>query len=170
MSKLRRVPVSAATLFALLLILSLPASGVDGDEYIGTAVNALPLFDAHIHYKEPAWQPYPPATIVELMDKSSVAMTLVSSTPNEGTIKLWQYAPNRVVPELRPYHGDAGSSNWTKAAGMFDYLVGRMNDYPHVGIVEFHLHSVDPSDEDLLRKNAARLFGRNVENRLIGTR
>ena len=104
------------------------------------------------------------------MDKSSVAMTLVSSTPNEGTIKLWQYAPNRVVPELRPYHGDAGSSNWTKAAGMFDYLVGRLNDYPHVGIGEFHLHSVDPSDEDLLRKNAARLFGRNVENRLIGTR
>ena len=49
MSKLRRVPVSAATLFALLLILSLPASGVDGDEYIGTAVNALPLSDAHIH-------------------------------------------------------------------------------------------------------------------------
>jgi hypothetical protein len=59
------------------------------------------------------------------MDKPGVAMGLVSSTPGEGTIKLWEYAPNRIVPELRPYHGEAGSSNWTKAPSMADYLVQR---------------------------------------------
>ena len=27
---------------------------------IGEAAQALPLFDAHMHWKRPAWEPYPP--------------------------------------------------------------------------------------------------------------
>jgi predicted metal-dependent TIM-barrel fold hydrolase len=130
--------------------------------HIGEGVEALPLFDAHVHYKEPAWKVFPPATVLELMDKSGVAMALVSSTPDEGTVRLWQFAPNRIVPELRPYHGDAGSSNWTKAPGMFDYLVERLDAYPHEGIGEFHLHSVDPRDEVLLRKIAELAISRDI--------
>jgi hypothetical protein len=63
----------------------------------------LPIFDAHIHYKQPAWDQYPVSSIIELMDENGVAMGLVSSTPDQGTIMLWEYAPNRIVPELRPY-------------------------------------------------------------------
>ena len=48
---------------------------------IGEAVRDLPIFDAHIHYKEPAWGPYPVERVIELMDASGVAMGLVSSTP-----------------------------------------------------------------------------------------
>ena len=124
----------------------------DKHAHIGDGAQALPLFDAHVHYKEPAWGPYPPATVLELMDASGVAMALVSSTPDAGTIKLWEFAPKRIVPELRPYHGNAGSSNWTRVAGMFEYLMKRLATYPHQGIGEFHLHQVDPSDEPLLRK------------------
>ena len=85
------------------------------------------------------------------MDESGIAMALVSSTPDEGTIRLWEYAPRRIVPELRPYHGQAGSSNWTRTPGMFEYLEKRLAAYPHRGIGEFHLHSVGPGDESLLR-------------------
>ena len=139
----------------LLAALTLPAAPATADDApIGDGVNDLPLFDAHVHYKEPAWGPYPPATVIELMDRTGVAMALVSSTPDEGTIKLWEYAPQRVVPELRPYHGTAGSSNWTKAEGMFDYLMARLDAYPHTGIGEFHLHRVDPADASLLRQIA----------------
>jgi len=140
----------------LAVTLSFPGSiWADGDHQpIGDAVNELPLFDAHIHYKQPAWEPFPPESVLNLMDSSGVAMGLVSSTPDEGTIKLWQYAPNRVVPELRPYHGEAGSVNWTKAPGMFDYIKGRLDTYPHEGIGEFHLHNVDPADEELLKQIA----------------
>jgi hypothetical protein len=152
MQSRRRNWVSGATAFAVLIGMAVSVSADDSAKHIGKDVEALPLFDAHIHYKEPAWDIYPPATIVELMDKSGVAMALVSSTPDEGTIKLWEYAPHRIVPELRPYHGQAGSSNWTRAPGMFDYLVERLNAYPHEGIGEFHLHRVDPSDDALLRK------------------
>jgi predicted TIM-barrel fold metal-dependent hydrolase len=134
------------------LLLSGPAHSDSDHVPIGDAVKDLPLFDAHVHYKEPAWDKYPVSSIIELMDQSGVAMALVSSTPDEGTIMLWEYAPNRIVPELRPYHGSAGSSNWAKAEGMEDYLAGRLEAYPHEGIGEFHIHRLDTADEPLFRK------------------
>jgi predicted TIM-barrel fold metal-dependent hydrolase len=128
--------------------------GLAEAEPIGDAVHELPLFDAHMHYKTEAWERYPEATVIELMDRSGVAMALVSSTPDEGTIRLLEYAPERIVPELRPYHGEWGSSNWTEAPGMVDYLRGRMDRYPHQGIGEFHIHRLDRADTDLLRQVA----------------
>ena len=29
----------------------------------------LPIFDTHVHYKEPAWEVYPPDTIIDLLKK-----------------------------------------------------------------------------------------------------
>ncbi|MGI9368636.1 MAG: amidohydrolase family protein [Ruegeria sp.] len=123
----------------------------ENQDPIGDAVEELPIFDAHIHYKEPAWGPYPVQSIIELMDRNGVAMGLVSSTPDEGTIMLWEYAPNRVVPELRPYHGNSGSSNWTELPEMASYLEGRLESYPHEGIGEFHIRSRGMWDEALFR-------------------
>jgi Amidohydrolase len=121
---------------------------------IGEAAAKLPIFDAHMHYKQPAWQPFPVQTVIELMDKSGVAMALVSSSPDDGTIMLWEYAPERIVPELRPYHGQTGAANWTKAPGMLDYLKQRLAAYPHRGIGEFHIHNLDPRDRGFLKQVA----------------
>ncbi len=137
----------------LLSIFSIPtAIGDENDAAIGEKVKEIPIFDAHVHYKRPAWEPYPVENIIELMDTNGVAMGLVSSTPDEGTIMLWEYAPNRIVPELRPYHGNAGSSNWTKVSLMEEYLAKRLEKYPHEGIGEFHIHNLDTLDEPLFRK------------------
>ncbi len=129
---------------------------------IGEAIDTLPIFDAHMHYKEPAWQPFPVGTVLELMDTSGVAMALVSSSPDEGTIRLWERAPARIVPELRPYHGNAGSSNWTKAPGMLAYLEKRLQQYPHQGIGEFHLHTLDPQDRPFLQQVAKLAAERQI--------
>ena len=145
-----KIPAAILNIFAIGALASAASGGDQG--YIGDDVKKLPLFDAHIHYKEEAWSAYPPEAVLKLMDDTGVAMGLVSSTPDEGTITLWEYAPSRIVPELRPYHGSAGSSNWTRSAGMFEYIRGRLDKYPHEGIGEFHLHEVDPGDEELLRK------------------
>ena len=145
-----------------LAALSLTSSVQSDEAPIGDGVHDLPLFDAHVHYKEPAWAPYPVRSVIELMDESGVAMALVSSTPDEGTIMLWEYAPNRIVPELRPYHGDAGSSNWTKVPDMEAYLAGRLEAYPHEGIGEFHIHSLDTSDEPLFRRIIAMAKERDI--------
>lgn len=141
-------------LIAALGLLALPTTtqAHEHDAPLGEAVKDLPIFDAHVHYKEPAWGPYPVESIVGLMDKTGVAMGLVSSTPDEGTIMLWEYAPNRVVPELRPYHGRIGSSNWTGHDQMETYLEGRLDKYPHEGIGEFHIHSPAMWNEELFRR------------------
>ncbi|ASP36593.1 amidohydrolase family protein [Labrenzia sp. VG12] len=146
----RRGPVRALLTGIVVTCLASPVAA--HDEPIGDAVKDLPLFDAHMHYKEPAWAPYPVKSVIELMDRNGVAMALVSSTPDEGTIRLWEHAPNRIVPELRPYHGGFGSGNWTKMDGMDAYLEGRLAQYPHEGIGEFHIHRLDTSDEALFRK------------------
>jgi predicted TIM-barrel fold metal-dependent hydrolase len=148
---------------ALALVCSLTLTPVlsHADE-IGADVAVLPIFDAHMHYKRPAWEPYPVETVIELMDKTGVAMALVSSTPDEGTIRLWEYAPKRIVPELRPYHGDAGSGNWTKSPGMRKYLRKRLETYDHEGIGEFHVHNLDPADRPLLKTIAGMAKKRNI--------
>ena len=144
----------ALRIFLKLLTVSLiVAAPTYADEApIGEAVEDLPIFDAHIHYKEPAWEPYPVEAVVELMDESGVAMGLVSSTPDDGTIMLLEHAPNRIVPELRPYHGDAGSSNWTDDPEMAAYLENRLAAHPHEGIGEFHIRSRAMWDETLFRR------------------
>ena len=151
----------ALLITALFAFAATPALAHD-DKPIGDAIKDVPLFDAHMHYKEPAWEAYPVKSVIELMDRNGVAMALVSSTPDEGTIMLWEYAPNRIVPELRPYHGNAGSSNWTKAEGMADYLRGRLEAYPHQGIGEFHIHRLDTSDEPLFREVIAMAKARDI--------
>ena len=145
---------SVSTVVASLAFVALQVHSVnaqDGSDLIGQDVADLPIFDAHVHYKEPAWGPYPVERVVEMMDRNGVAMGLVSSTPDEGTIMLWEYAPNRIVPELRPYHGNAGSSNWTRFSGMDDYLEWRLERYPHEGIGEFHIRNRSMWNEELFR-------------------
>lgn len=142
-----------AVLALVTTTLATPGTAVGGERHapIGEAIKSVPIFDAHVHYKQPAWGPFPPQTVIEMMDRNGVAMALVSSTPDAGTIRLWKFAPKRIIPELRPYHDSAGSSNWTKAEGMAAYLRERLAKYPHRGIGEFHIHSLDPADEPLLR-------------------
>ncbi len=148
------------SLFATLFLLSvLPAKG---DEPIGAGAADLPIFDAHIHYKEPAWGPFPPETVIEMFDRNGVAMALVSSTPDQGTIKLWEFAPARIVPELRPYRGNYGSGNWMDMIGMRGYLADRLDRYPHQGIGEFHVRAMDGADEALLRDVARMALERGI--------
>ena len=149
---------------AILLFAGLCFSNAVGAEEnpIAKGVWDLPLFDAHMHYKEPAWDRYPVQSVIELMDTNGVAMALVSSTPDEGTIMLWDYAPNRIVPELRPYHGAAGSGNWTKFRGMDSYLEERLAQYPHEGIGEFHIHRLDTGDAPLFKKVIAMARQRDI--------
>lgn len=138
------------------------AGGGHEHEPIGEAVQDLPLFDAHMHYKEPAWEDFPESTVIELMDRSGVAMALVSSTPDEGTIRLWEYAPRRIVPEVRPYYGDVNSGTWMRAEGIEGYIEERLEAYPHEGIGEFHIHRFDQHDEPLFREIIAMAKARDI--------
>lgn len=114
----------------------------------------LPIFDTHAHYKEEAWSVYSPAEIIEKMERANVPHALMSSTPDEGTRMLYMEDPSRIIPFLRPYHGNVNSSNWTSDPGMLDYLEGRLEMPIYRGIGEFHLHDVGTADSPTMRETA----------------
>jgi hypothetical protein len=53
----------------------------------------LPLFDAHIHYSQPAWAILTPDEALARLAHAGVRRAIVSSSPDEGTMRLYVRAP-----------------------------------------------------------------------------
>ena len=99
----------------------------------------LPIFDTHIHYSAPDWAEYPPERILAILDRAGVKRALVSSTPDEGTITLYQKDTRRIVPILRPYRSRDDIGHWWQDPTTVPYLEQRLRLGVHKGIGEFHL-------------------------------
>lgn len=103
------------------------------------AEQRLAIFDAHVHYNRVNWSQYSPATVIALWKEYAVVGALVSSTPDDGTLKLYELAPRRVIPFLRPYRSRADRANWFASAEVLDYVEQRLTRGIYRGIGEFHL-------------------------------
>ncbi|HUV63688.1 MAG TPA: amidohydrolase family protein [Sedimentisphaerales bacterium] len=143
----------------LALLVTSPAVA---EPLLGEDAKTIPIFDVHVHYNEPAWGPFPPETVIALFDRNRIPIALVSSTPEAGTIRLWQLAPSRIVPELRPYYENWDSSNWMSNPDVSDYLTEHLAKHPHEGIGEFHVHTMDGANLDLLTSVAHEAVKRNI--------
>jgi Amidohydrolase len=99
----------------------------------------LPIFDTHIHYSAPDWMEYPEDRILGILAQAGVKRALVSSTPDDGTIKLYQRDPRRIVPILRPYRTREDIGHWWQDPSVIPYLESRLALKVHKGIGEFHL-------------------------------
>jgi hypothetical protein len=106
----------------------------------------LPIFDAHIHYSQPDWSAYAPEAILALLDATGVRWAMVSSTPDEGTIRLHEKAPDRIVPILRPYRTRADMGTWTTDPGIVPYVQERLKRGVYKGLGEFHLSAAQAAD------------------------
>jgi predicted TIM-barrel fold metal-dependent hydrolase len=95
-----------------------------------------------VHYKEHAWDVYRPDLIKALFDRAGVRWALVSSIPDEGTLKLERADPERVIVELRPYHGDAKIDSWNGHPDVLPYLENGLDTGAYVGIGAFHVASM----------------------------
>ncbi len=103
------------------------------------AASELPIFDAHVHYSRDAWDSFTPAEIARLLEKAGVPRALVSSSPDDGTLMLQRFDPQRFVAELRPYRGTVNSGNWFGDDATPKYLSRRLQAGDYTGIGEFHL-------------------------------
>ena len=119
-------------LFGLLALLFAPAWAAD----------RLPVFDTHFHYSERPWRGYPPARVAEILKAAGVPRALVSSTPDDQTLRLHALDPVRFVAELSPYRGRIRWRSWTEDAGTPAYLRGRIRLVDYRGIGEFHLNNL----------------------------
>src|SRR5207249_2341909 len=110
-----------------------------------------PLFDGHIHYSQPDWTAYTPDQVFAILDQAGIRRALVSSTPDDGTLKLYDRDPKRVIPILRPYRTRDDMSTWWKDPAIIAYLEERLTKGVHRGIGEFHIHGKDIRTPELAR-------------------
>jgi hypothetical protein len=103
----------------------------------------LPIFDAHLHYSHDAWELVPVPQALEILRKAGVKRALISSSGDEGQQRLYQAAPDLVIPELRPYRTRADLGTWFRDESVIPYLEDRLGKYRYAGIGEFHLYGAD---------------------------
>jgi len=115
-----------------------------------------PLFDAHLHYNEEAWNgstgPHSPADVLARMQRNGVKAIVANSRPNDGTKSLAAMAETRkagvtVVPFIRLYRNRADYDNWFRDESIYEMVLaefarGVAGDQagPYKGIGEFHLY------------------------------
>jgi len=121
----------------VLACISMSAAPVAG------AADALPIFDAHVHYSQEAWERMPPKEAIALLRKAGVKRALVSSSNDDGNQKLYAEAPDLILPSLRTYRTRADISTWFKDEGVAAYLQERLKQYRYVAIGEFHVFGAD---------------------------
>jgi hypothetical protein len=125
--------------FLRLSMLALAAALIAPAGALRAQTPDLPIFDTHIHYSAPDWAEYPEERILGILAQAGVKRALVSSTPDDGTIKLYQKDPKRIVPILRPYRTREDIGHWWQDPSVIPYLESRLALKVHKGIGEFHL-------------------------------
>jgi hypothetical protein len=115
-----------------------------------------PLFDAHLHYNEEAWNgsvgPHGPADVLARMQRNGVKAIVANSRPNDGTKALaaseqTARAGVTVVPFIRLYRNRADYDNWFRDESIYEMVqaefargVSGAQAGPYKGIGEFHLY------------------------------
>jgi hypothetical protein len=144
MKKVATALVNAVFVAMVFVASSLPARASD---YTG------PLFDAHLHYNQQAWDgqngPHPVSDVVARMHKSGVRAIVSNSRPNDGTQRLASSPLTRqagvtVVPFIRLYRNRADYDSWFRDETIFDMVLDEFAKGtaagPFRGIGEFHLY------------------------------
>jgi hypothetical protein len=110
-----------------------------------------PLFDAHLHYNEEAYQgPHPLDDVLARMQRNGVRAIVANSRPNDGTKTLasagvqTRAAGVTVVPFIRLYRNRADYDNWFRDESIYamvqtEFARGTAVG-PYRGIGEFHLY------------------------------
>ena len=130
-----------------------------------------PLFDAHLHYNEEAWNgaegPHPMADVLERLRRNGVQGALANSRPNDGS-KALAVEPSRgglqVVPFIRLYRNRADYSSWFADPTIYDMVLAEYSKgagqgagqgaafLPFKGIGEFHLYDSNNANGATARK------------------
>ena len=109
----------------------------------GANAQQLPIFDAHIHYSHDAWDAVPVQDVLAILKKAGVRRALVSSSGDNGQQRLYQAAPDVIIPELRPYRSRGEVGTWFRDESVIAYLQQKLSQHKYAGIGEFHLYGAD---------------------------
>jgi hypothetical protein len=135
-----------------------------------------PLFDAHLHYNEEAWNgqvgPHPLSDVLSRMQRNGVSAVLANSRPNDGTLALaaatveTRRAGVTVVPFVRLYRNRADYDNWFRDETIFDMvqleLTRGTRAGPYQGLGEFHLYDSGNANGPVAKKLMALAEEKNL--------
>jgi hypothetical protein len=128
---------------------------------VGSALAAPyegPLFDAHLHYNDEAYEgPHPLPDVLARLRQAGVRGLLANSRPNQGSKQLAAAAgAPRVIPFIRLYRNRADYGSWFEnpeiAAMVRDELAAGTAAGPYRGIGEFHLYDSANADGAVARE------------------
>ena len=108
-----------------------------------SSVNSQPIFDAHLHYSHDAWETVPVEDAIAILRKAGLKRALISSSGDEGTQRLYQAAPDLVIPELRPYRRRGEIGTWFRDDSVVGFLKEKLSKNRYAAIGEFHLYGAD---------------------------
>ena len=141
------------------LLLAAAASFAHAADYAG------PLFDAHLHYNEEAFNgqagPYPPADVLSRMQRNGVRAIVANSRPNDGSkllaaSPLTQQAGVTVVPFVRLYRNRADYDNWYRDESIYAMVQTELARGtaagPYKGLGEFHLYDSGNANGPVAKK------------------
>lgn len=137
---------------------------------------AGPIFDAHLHYNEEAWNgqagPHPLSDVLARMQRNGVKAVLANSRPNDGTQALaaaraeTRKAGVTVVPLIRLYRNRADYSNWFRDESIFEMVQTELARGtpagPYRGLGEFHLYESSDANGPVARKLMALAEEKNL--------
>lgn len=126
---------------------------------------AGPIFDAHLHYNEEAWNgregPHPLPDVLARMQRNGVRAIVANSRPNDGTRSLAQSpetarAGVTVVPFVRLYRNRADYTGWFRDETIHEMVQAELARGtaagPYRGLGEFHLYDSANADGPVARK------------------
>ena len=144
------MPLALARCARAATILIAVSAAAQAADYSG------PLFDAHLHYNDEAWNgsvgPHSPADVLARMQQNGVRAIIANSRPNDGTKALASLEQTRqagvtVVPFIRLYRNRADYDSWFRDETIYEMVqtefargVSGAQAGPYKGIGEFHLY------------------------------
>jgi hypothetical protein len=134
---------------------------------------AGPLFDAHLHYNEEAWNgktgPHPLPDVLARIQRNGVKAVLSNSRPNDGTKALAADGSKgdlKVVPFIRLYRNRADYDGWYRDETIYDMVQAELArgtaSGPYLGIGEFHLYDSANANGAVAKKLMALADDKNL--------
>jgi predicted TIM-barrel fold metal-dependent hydrolase len=116
-----------------------------------TTTDTLIIHDAHLHFSADSQAAYTLDQIIAVMDGAGIQRALFSSTPNDGTVQLYQKIPQRIIPSLRPYRTRADISTWFNDSTIVPFVEQELKRGIYRAIGEFHANG-DQAKTPVMKK------------------
>lgn len=105
----------------------------------GVVDRSMPVADAHLHYKWNQAEVTSPEDAVAALKANNVALAVVTGTPAERALELYERAPEIVVPIFGAYRAGGDWFGWQGRESLVQEAREALENGPYRGIGELHL-------------------------------